>query len=388
MALLNSAHRHRASWVSQDTRLANCCPLATVCRPLNLFTACNQAEFCVSRERESVVGTSMAGQPGAQGDSFLLRCTIMPQSQSLESIGQRLAEWEEELQFVIQGEVATLELRTANPGRVIACLLQTACVARLVLENLAAAMLVEPDRQVVDAEQELAAPQASIGVVPFVPGTGFAQLFRQADSAVVPLQIKSNMIGTAMFELDEILETIGQLPYRSVLLLPNDGALWEVAETVAARANQLLAPREVFVVPTKTAPQGLAALTSARTATTEPAALALQMQEHIARIDTGEVWQAVQDAEFDGVAVEVGDFIGLHDGRLVTRGHHLTDVVFSLLEQMAADESTTITLYYGDFITAEAAENLKETVCNRYADQSVDLAYGGQAHCHYILSTE
>ena len=323
-----------------------------------------------------------------QADQFLLRCTVIPQRYSLESIGQRLAEWGEDLQVAVQGESATLELRTTNPGGAITCLLQTACVAKLVLENLAATVLAGSDSQEGNAEPLLETPQASIGVVPFVPSAGFAQLFRQASAAVVPLQIKSTTGEMAAVELDEIFEVVKQLPYRSILLLPNNGALWGVAEAVAARANELLAPREVFMVPTKTAPQGLAALAPARTAPTDPAALALQMQEHIARIDTGEVWQAVQDVEFDGVAVEVGDFIGLHDGRLVTRGRHLADVVFSLLEQMAADESNTITLYYGDFITAEAAENLKETVCNRYADQSVHLAYGGQAYCHYILSTE
>lgn len=339
-------------------------------------------------EVQESLGLKLSSLPIGQTEQFRLRCTIIPYDQSLEKISQRLAEWGEDLQVTVQGELATFELRTANPGGAINCLLQTTCIAKLSLENLAAAVLAASEAQVSDAEPLVDSSQPSIDVVSFVPSAGFAQLFRQAGSAVVPLQVKSNAGDVAAAELDEMVEAIQKLPYRSVLLLPNNGSLWPMAEAVAARANQVLAPREVFVVHTKTVPQGLAAVSLIGTATAEPAALAVQMQEHIARIDTGEVWQAVQDVEFDGVAVEVGDFIGLHDGRLVTRGHQVADVVLSLLDQMAADESSTITLYYGDFITAGAAENLKETVRNRYADQSVHLAYGGQAYCHYILSTE
>jgi dihydroxyacetone kinase-like predicted kinase len=112
------------------------------------------------------------------------------------------------------------------------------------------------------------------------------------------------------------------------------------------------------------------------------------LQERIAQIDTGEVAQAVRHAEFDGVTVEVGDYIGLHNGRLVTSAHTPEAVALALLEQMAADESDLITFYYGAQITVEAAENLKEMVCNRYPDQDVELAFGGQENYHYILSTE
>ena len=116
--------------------------------------------------------------------------------------------------------------------------------------------------------------------------------------------------------------------------------------------------------------------------------LAAQMQKQMEGLDTGEVTQAVRSAEFDGITVEVGDFIGLHNGRLVTRSDGLTNVVLSLLIQMAADESEIITIFYGDFVAEETTQNLAEIVCTNYPEQTVELVYGGQPFYHYVLATE
>jgi hypothetical protein len=220
----------------------------------------------------------------------------------------------------------------------------------------------------------------AIGLVAVAPGAGFAEVLRNLGVQAVVSGGQAMNPSTA-----ELLEAVRTLPHQRIILLPNNSNILLAAQ----QAAQLLAgERQVVVVPSKTIPQGIAAVLAFNPAVEELTKLALHMQEHMGQIDTGEVTQAVRTAEFDGVTVEVGDFIGLHDGRLVTRGASVNEVVRALLEQMAADESELITLYFGDFISPHAAENLAEIVRSNYPESAVELAYGGQSHYHYILSTE
>jgi dihydroxyacetone kinase-like predicted kinase len=186
----------------------------------------------------------------------------------------------------------------------------------------------------------------------------------------------------------ELAEAIRRLPNRRVLLLPNNSNILMAAAQAAELVAQDMNPRQVVVIPSKTAPQGVAALLSFDPFAADCALLGAQMQKQMELLDTGEVTQAVRSAEFDGITVEIGDFIGLHNGRLVTRSDGLHNVVASLLIQMAADESEIITIYYGDFVSEEAAQNLAESVSTSYPEQTVELVYGGQPFYHYILSTE
>jgi dihydroxyacetone kinase-like predicted kinase len=225
--------------------------------------------------------------------------------------------------------------------------------------------------------------EEAIGLVAVTPGAGFAALFRELGVGAVIDGGQTMNPSTA-----ELVAGIASLPNRRIVILPNNGNILLAAQQAAELAVQANPTREVVVVPTKTLPQGIAAVLACNPTVDDLARSAAHMQDHVAQVDTGEVAQAVRSAEFDGVTVEVGDFIGLHDGRLVTSAQTLEAVVLALLEQMAADESELITLYHAAHIAAGAAENLKEIVRTHYPDQHVELAYGGQANFHYILSTE
>jgi dihydroxyacetone kinase-like predicted kinase len=222
-----------------------------------------------------------------------------------------------------------------------------------------------------------------IGLVAVTPGAGFADLFQKLGVGAIVDGGETMNPSTA-----EVLAGVESLPNRRIVLLPNNSNVLMAAQQVVELASQSIPSRHLLVLPTKTLPQGIAAVLACDAACEDLAKAVVQMQEHVNQVDTGEVAQAVRHAEFDGITVDVGDYIGLHNGRLVTSARTLEEVVLALLEQMAADESDLITLYYGMLIAAEAAENLKEMVCNHYPDQEVELAYGGQANYHYILSTE
>jgi hypothetical protein len=92
--------------------------------------------------------------------------------------------------------------------------------------------------------------------------------------------------------------------------------------------------------------------------------------------------------EIDGVAVQEGQVIGLHNGSLKVAGDTVPDTVMRLLAAMGASEHEIITLFYGEPISEAQAKQMADAIRAAYADQSVEVHRGGQPHYHYILSAE
>lgn len=235
---------------------------------------------------------------------------------------------------------------------------------------------------------DLAAPDApldenAVGVVAVAPGAGFAEIFRHLGAFGVVEGGQSMNPSVA-----EIVEAVQKVPMRQVIFLPNNGNIIMAAQQAVKIVAKGERPHHLVVVPTRTASQGVAALTAYDPANPDAAALAEQMKAHIEDVRTGEVTQAVRSAMVDGIQVNQGDIIGLYDEKLVSCGSSVTEVAFDLLRKMEAGDAALITIYYGDFLAEAAAQDFAETVRREYPEQDVELTYGGQPHYHYILSVE
>ncbi len=222
-----------------------------------------------------------------------------------------------------------------------------------------------------------------IGLIAVSPGDGFTAIFHDLGVHAIVGGGQTMNPSTA-----QIVEAIDALPSRRVILLPNNGNIVMAAEQAAKLAMQADAEREVQVVASKTLPQGVAALLAFDPGAEDVELLAGAMATEMAHIQTGEVTQAVRSGDFDGLTVEVGDIIGLHNGRLVLSTQSLADAVLELLALMVDDETEIVTLYHGDFVAEGAAENLVEQVRGVYPELDIEVAYGGQPHYFYILSAE
>lgn len=339
-------------------------------------------------------------QPTVLG--FQVQFTVEHPNRSLEEIRQVIMGMSQCL--LIEGDAQRLQVNAQvfDPGAPLSFAIQLGHVTEIVVNNLDAPSLQHETQAeeeiVIDTVAQNGAPrltsepqtestepplpayplEETIALVAVAPDAGFSEIFRKLGATVIA--------GNPSAE--DLVAAICNLPYRRVIVLPNSGQCVLAAQQAAQTLEQAGNPLEVVVLPSKTAPQGIAAALVFRPTDEDAERMVAHMQERMGLVDTGEVAQAVYNDEFDGVSVEVGDFIGLHNGRLVTCNQNPINVVLSLLVQMAADESGLITLYYGDFISVDVAENLIEIVRAHYPEQDVELAYGGQAHCHYILSTE
>ena len=301
---------------------------------------------------------------------------------------------------LVEGDerLVKVHVHVFDPGVALSYGVATGFITDVVVENMddmAAAM----QQLSVDADAS-AAPAASapaegapavdapldentIGVVAVTPGSGFAEIFRHLGAHALVEGGQSMNPSVA-----EIADAVRKLPMRRVVILPNNRNILMAAQQAVKIVAKGDRPHRLTVVPTRTVPQGVAALTAYDPSITESDALTAQMKAHMDDVQTGEVTQAVRSATVDGVQVHQGDIIGLHNGKLVSCGKGLSEVALDLLQKMEAGESALITLFYGDFVAVAAAQDFAETVRQEYPEQDIELAYGGQPHYHYILSVE
>ena len=181
----------------------------------------------------------------------------------------------------------------------------------------------------------------------------------------------------------DLYQAIAKLPTEQVIILPNNGNILMAAEQALALATG----KSVAVVPSKSVPQGISALL-ALNPNVDLARNVHAMTAAMGSVQTGEVTIAVQDARFDGIEVHSGDVIGLLNDELTAKGPDSAAVVKTLLAQMGAADREVITLYYGQSVTAQAADALLAELSGLFPGQEIEIVSGGQPFYHYIISAE
>ncbi len=181
----------------------------------------------------------------------------------------------------------------------------------------------------------------------------------------------------------EMVDAIERLPTDRILILPNNKNI-----ILAARqAAEFTTGKKVAVVPSKTVPEGIAALLNLSLDGDLDATQAA-MERACQNVESGEITTATRSVELDGVAVQTGQIIGLHNGSLKVAGNDLTETAMHLLNEMHVGDRELVTLYHGADVTPTAAELLAETMRAAFPAQTFEVHNGGQPHYHYILSAE
>ena len=180
----------------------------------------------------------------------------------------------------------------------------------------------------------------------------------------------------------EIIHSFENLPTDKVILLPNNKNIILAGKTAAE-----LTVKKVAVIPTRTVPQGLAAMMRL-IPDGDFESVVQEMTEAINEVQTGEITIATRNVELDGVEVQEGQIIALHNGKLVSSSTSLAESVFSLLEVAEAKEYELITLFYGNNISKNEVFQLVDQICLRYPKQEIEVQEGCQPHYQFIISIE
>jgi dihydroxyacetone kinase-like predicted kinase len=220
-------------------------------------------------------------------------------------------------------------------------------------------------------------PLSGVGTVVVAPGQGLITVFESLGASfVVPGGQTMNP------STEELLQAVENTPSDEVIILPNNKNI-----VMAAEQAKSLSEKQVEVVRTISVPQGISALL-ALNYQADLATNVRTMEEAAEAIETAEITQAVRSAQIDGMDVEEGEVIGLVNGKLRVKGDQPGNVVVKVLEFMRAQDFEIITLYYGESIMADEAQQLADEITGLYPEQEIEVVDGGQPHYHYILSAE
>ena len=218
---------------------------------------------------------------------------------------------------------------------------------------------------------------ADIATIAVAQGDGLARVFESLGaSLIIPGGQTMNP------STEDFVKAIHSLPCERAILIPNNGNV-----VMAARQAADLAGRQIAVVPTKTIPQGIAAML-AFNAQAELEANAQSMESAAKTLRTAEITIATRSVEMNGVKVRDGQPIGLLDDVLTASGESIEDVVWTMLDEMQAADRELVTIYYGDSVSADEAGTLADAIRERYDHLEIEVVDGGQPHYPYILSAE
>ena len=181
---------------------------------------------------------------------------------------------------------------------------------------------------------------------------------------------------------EDIMKAIKEVNAKNIYILPNNKNI-----QLAAKQAAELAEENVFVIESKTAPQGLAAV-MVFNSQLSPEENFANMQEVLSTVSTLEVTHAVRDTNIEGVEIKKDQFMGIKDGKIVVSDLSLNTVLEELLEKSLDEDKEIVTLYLGEDSTDEYTDFLEELLENKYPDVEVELIESGQPVYPYIIGVE
>ena len=290
-------------------------------------------------------------------------------------------------------DVINLHVHTADPGKILSEAIKYGYLTNFKIENMHEQFLAR-QKQGKSLEKQASAekapsqssefvyaavdPSRDYGFVAVAAGEGLKAVFTDlaADAVVSGGQ-------TMNPSTEDILEAIEKVHAKSIFILPNN-------KNIILAANQaatLVKEKHVIVIPTKTVPQGIAALINYIPENT-PQENEDAMKAEIENVKSGQVTYAVRYTIINEKEIKRGDYMGIGDSGIISVGKDRDETLKEMLSKLVDEDSALISLYYGDEITEEEAEKVGAELGELYPDLDVEVNYGGQPVYYYVISVE
>ena len=308
---------------------------------------------------------------------FFINKTHSKRLRNPEALRAYLDKLGDSLVFVDDTNVIKVHVHSNAPGRVLQEALKYGYLSGVKIENMIE-QYGDFVAQMTPETRTIAAPEKPYGFVAVSPGDGITAVFR--DFLVDQIVSGGQTMNPA---IEHVLAAIDATPAQTVFVLPNNSNIILTAQMAAKMTD-----KQVIVLPYRTIPEGMAALTRFDE-TLSPEQNEQAMTEGIAAVKSGQVTYAVRDSEIDGHKVKKGEMMGLCGKKLLALEKTPEKAALKLLTAMADEETQFVNIFTGADVTPAAASRLEEQA-RRKLGTHVELAVipGGQPVYSYILSVE
>ena len=269
------------------------------------------------------------------------------------------------------GDLTRVHVHTLRPGQALDWAVERGMVSGIKIENM------QLQHEAGRAGGVAGGGLSKIGVVAISPGPGFRALFSSMGAAAI---VEGGQ--TMNPSVQDILTAISSVGYQELVLLPNNKNI-----VMAARQAAEQTPRSVRIVPTRSLPQGIAALLAFNYVEDLDTNVQL-MDEAAGRVASIAVTVAQKDAEDKGKPIEPGQALGLLDDEIVAVTDSLVEAALGALASAEPDGREIVTIYWGQGATRDQAQALCEAIQAGHPHLETEIVEGGQPHYPFIIAVE
>ena len=284
------------------------------------------------------------------------------------------------LVLVDDDEIIKVHVHTNHPGRVLEEALTYGALLTVKIENMREqhTEILEEAKETQEEAPGIVPAEKKYGVVAVCAGGGLASVFRD-------LGVDGIISGgqTMNPSTEDILREIARTPAETVFVLPNNKNIIMAAQQCVG----LIEGREVVVIPTRTVPQGISTLL-----VMDPEGPVQDnvdaMTEAMSHVHTSEVTYAARNSDFDGFAIQEGDYMALSDGQLFGTAKSMEELLENLAQAETQQTAEFINIFYGEDVDEESAGKALALFQRLCPNAEITLLSGGQPVYYYMISAE
>ena len=303
----------------------------------------------------------------------------------------KISKFGDSLLVVADEEIVKVHIHAEHPGEVLNFAMNYGSLHKIKIDNmreqhshilLGEGNYHDTNNQVATINNETEAPSEEekelqpFGIVTVAMGDGLVEIFKSLGVDVVVTGGQTMNPST-----EDLVKAMEEIHAEKYIILPNNSNI-----ILAAEQAQELMDQPVIVVPTKTIPQGMAALLAFNPSVSLEENKEV-MIEALQQVKTGQVTYAVRDSKYDGLEIKEGNFLGIAEGKIVATSEELLETSSELLSKMI-DNEEVLTIIYGSDVTKEQLAELEKIINEQFPDIEKEIHYGGQPLYYFIFSIE
>lgn len=270
------------------------------------------------------------------------------------------------------GSIIKVHIHTNNPGLILNMAVKYGELIKIKIDNMKEQFRERYKNVPVKIEEKKEYGFVAIGM-----GDGIQKVFTD-------LNVDEFISGgqTMNPSTEDILDAANKVNAEHIIILPNNSNI-----ILAATQAKEMSDKNIYVIPSKSIPQGVAAMLAFKEDNDVVKNIQL-MSEAVTEVKTGQITYAVRDTVFNDMDIKKDEIIALFDGEIVNHGENPEDQAVELIKNMIDNDSFLITLFYGDKVDKNTVKGLKSRIEEVAEECDVEIIYGGQPLYYYIISVE
>ena len=355
----------------------------------------------VSRNADRVDSSSMSAAAASIAEEEFGYCTEFIMSLGPDSVKKifnqkRFTEWlnshGNSLVVVRDEDIVKVHVHTLTPGEILNYAQQYGEFIKLKIENMTEQHHALENGAKVEEHTDLVTEEVKIeeadpefvdehnAIIAVSSGSGISQYFK--DIGVTMIVSGGQTMNPSS---EDFLQAIEKLKTENIFILPNNSNIVMAANQAADLANEK--GMNVFVIPSKTIPQGIVAALNFDPES-NPEDNLKNMKYSLKRIKSGEVTFSIRDCEIGGLKISKDDFIGIYEKDIVVGDTDKYSCLLGLIDKMVDDDSALLTIFLGEDVKREDIFTTKKEIEKRYPDLNIDIKEGHQNIYSFLIGIE